>query len=95
MNQYGFRVPLLVISPFAKQGYVSHVTHDFGSILAFVESNFSLPSLGYADSVADDLADCFNLSQSPSRFSPIATQYDASYFLGLDRSVPMPDTDDD
>src|SRR6202008_2964623 len=44
-NEYGFRVPLIVISPYAKPGYVSHVVHDFGSILKFVEEIFSLPSL--------------------------------------------------
>ena len=30
---YGFRVPLIVVSPYAKAAYISHVTHDFGSIL--------------------------------------------------------------
>ena len=33
--EYGFRVPLLVVSPYAKPGYVSHITHDFGSIFRF------------------------------------------------------------
>jgi len=33
--EYGFRVPLIVVSPYAKRGYVSHVTHDFGSLLKF------------------------------------------------------------
>jgi phospholipase C len=53
--EYGFRVPLMVISPFAKPAYVSHVTHDFGSILKFAEEVFQVPSLGYADAAADDL----------------------------------------
>lgn len=39
---YGFRVPLLVISPYTKQDYVSHVTHDYGSILKFTEHVFGL-----------------------------------------------------
>jgi trimeric autotransporter adhesin len=59
--EYGFRVPLIVVSPYAKQAYVSHVTHDFGSILKFIEGTFNLPSLGYADVPADDLSDCFKL----------------------------------
>ena len=37
---YGFRVPLIVVSPYAKAAYISHVTHDFGSILKFIESTF-------------------------------------------------------
>src|SRR4029077_763074 len=46
---YGFRVPLIVVSPFAKAGYISHVKHDFGSILNLIEGTFGLSSLGYAD----------------------------------------------
>jgi hypothetical protein len=51
-------VPLIVISPLTpKPAYISHVNHDFGSILKFVEEVFGLPSLGYADTHAlDDLA---------------------------------------
>jgi phospholipase C len=60
---YGFRVPLVVVSPYAKPGYISHQVHDFGSILKFVEVTYGLPSLGYADAPADDLSDCFNFRQ--------------------------------
>jgi phospholipase C len=50
-NSYelGFRVPLLVISPYVRAGYVSHVQHEFGSILHFTEEQFGLGSLGYTD----------------------------------------------
>jgi phospholipase C len=68
---YGFRVPMVVISPYAKPAYISHVTHDFGSILKFVETTFNLPSLGYADAPADDLSDIFNFNQTPLVFSTI------------------------
>jgi phospholipase C len=60
---YGFRVPLIAISPYAKPHYVSHVVHDFGSILHFVEKNFGLGSLGQDDAQADDLSDMFDYSQ--------------------------------
>jgi hypothetical protein len=47
---YGFRVPIMVISPYiTKSGYISHNTHDFGSILLYMENTFGLPSLGFAD----------------------------------------------
>src|SRR5581483_774795 len=69
---YGFRVPLIVISPWAKAGYISHVTHDFGSILNLIEGTFGLPSLGYADAYADDLSDCFNFNQTPLTFKTIS-----------------------
>jgi phospholipase C len=90
---YGFRVPLIIVSPYAKAGYVSHVTHDFGSILKFIEQVFSLPSLGYADAAADDLSDCFNFSQTPLQFHAVAAPLSAEHFLN-DRTPPL-DPDDD
>ncbi len=92
--EYGFRVPLIVVSPYAKRGYVSHVTHDFGSIVKFVEVLFKLPSLGFIDSRADDLSDCFDLTQVPPPFSPIAANFNAQHFLN-DRRPPLPPDDDD
>jgi len=91
--EYGFRVPLIVVSPYARAGYISHVTHDFGSFLKFVEEAFSLPSLGYADATADDLSDCFNFRQTPIQFKTIAAPLKADYFLN-DRRPPI-DPDDD
>jgi phospholipase C len=90
---YGMRVPLIVVSPYAKTAYISHVTHDFGSILKFIETTFKLPSLDYADRPADDLADCFNLTQPPTTFSAIPTALDAAYFINDKR--PPTDPDDD
>jgi phospholipase C len=90
---YGFRVPLIVVSPYAKAQYISHVTHDFGSILHFIETTFGLPSLGYADAYADDLSDCFNFGQAPIVFQTIDAPLKADYFLN-DKSTPT-DPDDD
>ncbi len=90
---YGLRVPLIVISPYAKPGYISHVNHDFGSILHFMEENFGLSSLGYADAQADDLSDCFNFNQTPVVFRTINAPLSASHFLN-DRTPPD-DPDDD
>jgi phospholipase C len=90
---YGFRVPLIVISPYAKTAYISHAKHDFGSILKFVEENFGLPSLGYADMPADDLSDCFNYNQAPTSFQTIAAPLPAEHFLNDKR--PPTDPDDD
>lgn len=90
---YGFRVPLIVVSPYAKAGYISHVTHDFGSILKFIEQVYSLPSLGYADAYADDLSDCFNFNQNARAFKTIAAPLNAEHFL-KDKTPPT-DPDDD
>jgi phospholipase C len=90
---YGFRVPLIVVSPYAKAAYISHTTHDFGSILKYIETVFKLPSLGYADTPADDLSDCFNLTQSPLTFHTIPAALDASQFIKDKRPTTDPDSD--
>jgi phospholipase C len=90
---YGFRVPLIVVSPYAKTAYISHNTHDFGSILKFIETTYNLPSLGYADTPADDLSDCFNLTLSPVTFHTIPAALKADFFIKDKR--PPTDPDDD
>ena len=91
--EYGFRVPLIVVSPYAKPGYISHVTHDFGSILKFTENVFGLPSLGYADSTADDLLDCFEFHHRGRAFHLINAPVDANYFLHNHAPLKGPDDD--
>jgi phospholipase C len=91
--EYGFRVPLIVVSPYAKAGYISHVTHDFGSILKYIEENFGLSSLGYADAKADDFSDCFDYNQTPLAFHTITAPLDGNHFLH--DTTPPADPDDD
>jgi phospholipase C len=91
--QYGFRVPLIVVSPYAKSGHISHAAHDFGSILKFTEEVYGLPSLGYGDALADDLSDCFDFSQTPITFQTINAPLDAAYFLNY--TGPRTDPDDE
>ena len=62
--QYGIRVPAVVISPFSKRDYVSHVVHDHTSVLKLVETKFNLGALTYRDANADDLLDCFDFSRA-------------------------------
>jgi phospholipase C len=90
---YGFRVPLIMVSPYAKPAYISHTSHDFGSILKLIEENFGLQSLNYADAYADDLSDCFNFSQTPLTFQTIPAPMSAEQFLNDHR--PPTDPDDD
>jgi phospholipase C len=66
----GFRVPMIVISPYAKAGYISHVQHEFGSILHFTEETFGLGPLSVSDQRADDLSDCFDFTQTPRTYTP-------------------------
>lgn len=94
-NSYelGFRVPLIVISPYAKPHYVSHRRHEFGSILKFVEENFGLGSMHTTDVRADDLSDCFDFSRPPRAFQKIRAPYSAGYFLRQPLSSQQPDDD--
>jgi phospholipase C len=72
-NNYelGFRVPLVVISPYSKKGYVSHQHYEFGSILKFTEETFDAGSLGTTDATSHGLEDFFDFHQSPRRFRVI------------------------
>jgi phospholipase C len=62
----GPRVPLLIISPYAKLGYISHTQYEASSVLRFIEERFSLPSLNGRDAIANDLQDSFNFTQTPA-----------------------------
>jgi|HubBroStandDraft_6_1064221.scaffolds.fasta_scaffold00002_127 phospholipase C len=78
----GFRVPLLVISPYAKQNHVSHVQYETASVLRFAENLFGLDQLAAADKRATSPAgDCFDFSQKPRKFVPIKSPQDARFFL--------------
>jgi phospholipase C len=88
----GFRVPLLVISPWAKQGYVSHTQYELGSILKFTEGIWGLSSLSQSDARANSVADCFDFTQSLRPFKPIRAPHGRSYFL---RQPPDPRPPDD
>jgi phospholipase C len=94
-NSYelGFRVPILVMSPYAKKGYVSHKQHEFGSILKFVEETYGLGSLGTTDVRADDLADFFDFTQKPRKFVPIHAPVGPMYFINKPPSNGVPDDD--
>jgi phospholipase C len=76
----GFRVPMILVSPYAKQGYVSHTQYEFGSIVKLVEQVFNLGSLGTTDQRAASLEDMFNFTQAPRQFQQIQAKYSQSFF---------------
>ena len=61
----GPRVPLLIISPYAKSGYISHTQYEFASVLKFIEELFGLPPLTDRDQDANDTIDSFDFDQEP------------------------------
>lgn len=77
----GYRLPLLIISPYAKKGVVSHTHYEHGSILKFVEETFGLAPLAKSDRRANSTIDAFDFAQAPRAFVPIAAPYNADYFM--------------
>ncbi len=77
----GFRVPAIIVSPYAKAGHISSTQYEFRSILKYIERNWNLGYLGNGDRHANSLIDCFNYSQQPIPFSPIQSEHGKSYFM--------------
>jgi phospholipase C len=88
----GFRVPLIIVSPYAKAGYISHTTHEFSGFLKYTEEVFALPSLGTRDVNADDFSDCFDYTQTPQPYIQIPVTFNANYFINNPDSA-APDDD--
>lgn len=77
---YGFRVPLLVISPYARQGFVDHTASDHAAILKFIEANYRLAPLSTRDATAPNLFDAFNFAQPPSHTLVLPGKYVADRY---------------
>jgi phospholipase C len=78
----GVRVPLIVVSPFARRHFVSHVVYDHTSILRFIETRFELPALTARDANADPMLDLFDFASPPLLQPPTlpSAQIDPSHF---------------
>jgi phospholipase C len=70
-DRYGFRVPITVISPFAKKSYVSHHVYDHTSITRFIEAKFKVPALTRRDANADPMMDFFDFEHPPFMTPPV------------------------
>jgi phospholipase C len=87
----GFRVPLLVVSPYAKQNSVAHVQYETASVLRFIEDNFGLSPLAASDARANDPAidpRVFDYRQRARPFVRIGGSKAASFWIDLERTVP-------
>ncbi len=69
-DRYGFRVPTVIVSPFAKKNYVSHEVHDHTSILKLIETKWNLGALTYRDANASNLLDSLDLEGPPAFIDP-------------------------
>jgi phospholipase C len=69
-NLSGFRIPLIVVSPWVKPHFVSHTKRELTSILKFIETSFKVPSsLTRRDAQADDMTEFFDFTK-PSLLTP-------------------------
>jgi len=73
-DRYGIRVPVVVVSPFARHHFVSHVVHDHTSILRFIEVRFGLPALTARDAAADPMLEFFDFAHPPFSTPPPFTK---------------------
>jgi phospholipase C len=90
----GIRVPLLIISAYAKQGYVSPVHYEHGSILKFIEDQWGLPRLSASDTRANAISPlCFDFSKPPRPFTKIPVAHDQAYFLAQPLDTRPPDSE--
>lgn len=84
----GFRVPLMIVSPYAKRGSVTHVRYETASVLRFIEDNFGLSPLAKSDARANDPATdpaAFDYEQAPRKFKKIGGALPSSYWMSIER----------
>jgi phospholipase C len=83
----GFRVPMIVISPYARQtsasqaGYISNTVYEFGSIVQFIEDTFNLGRLGTTDETTNSMSDMFDFYQYPRPYQTVKSKYSKEYFI--------------
>jgi phospholipase C len=81
-DSLGFRVPLIMLSPYVRHNHVSHVHYETASVLRFAEDLYGLGQLAAADTRANSPAgDCFDFSQKPAKFIPIKAPLPPKFFM--------------
>ena len=66
----GYRVPLIVVSPFTKKNFVSHTTADYTAILKLIETRFNVPALTKRDAAQMDMTEFFDFTNPPWKTPP-------------------------
>lgn len=66
----GYRVPIIVVSPFAKKNFVSHTPADHTAILKFIETRFNLTNLTARDKAQMDMTEFFDWANKPWAVPP-------------------------
>ena len=73
---FGIRVPMIVLSPYARRGAVSHELGEFSSVLRFIEDNWALGRLTHRDRRATPMLSAFDFSQPPRPPVPLPVRDD-------------------
>jgi phospholipase C len=68
--ELGVRIPMVVISPWARPGYTSHVVQEHTALTRFIETVFNLPALTARDANSDALLDMFDFTCGPAFLTP-------------------------
>jgi phospholipase C len=89
----GIRIPMLIVSAYAKKGYVSHTHYEHGSILKFVEKTFGLASLSPSDKRAAAPDDAFDFNAPPRAFETVPAEHGLDYFMHQPPDHRLPDND--
>jgi len=77
----GFRVGMIVASPYVPANEISHTVYGFGSIIKFIEDTWKLGSLGTTDQSSTSIGNMFDFTQKPRKFKAIPTKYSREFFL--------------
>jgi len=77
----GFRVGMIVASPYVPPNEISHTVYGFGSIIKFIEETWNLGSLGTTDATSTSISNMFDFTQKPRNFKLIPAKYSRSFFL--------------
>ncbi|HZE27660.1 MAG TPA: alkaline phosphatase family protein, partial [Terriglobales bacterium] len=81
----GYRVPLIVVSPFTKKHYVSHTAADYTAILKLIETRFNLPALTRRDAAQMDMTEFFDFTNPPWATPPSPPAQNTGGACYLDR----------
>jgi phospholipase C len=77
---YGFRVPALMVSAYARKGYIDSTQLDFSSDLKFIEQNWNIQPLAARDAQSNSILEAFDFKSPPRQAT----------FISMDRTPPAP-----
>ncbi|HEY2474955.1 MAG TPA: alkaline phosphatase family protein [Candidatus Cybelea sp.] len=89
----GMRIPMLIVSAYAKNGKIDHTPYEHGSILKFVEDTFGLPRLAASDKRANSPVGAFNFNKPPRKFTAIPSVHDIKWFMHQPPDYRIPDSE--